>query len=78
MATEIFSRWDFFEGFISQDKFTNFIKEITIGYNRNIAYHNDLHAGDVFQTLNYMLVTSDAKKVYNKNIKFKKKFEIFY
>jgi hypothetical protein len=64
MATEIFSRRDyFFKGFIEKDKFTNFIKEITNGYNRNIPYHNDLHAADVFQTLNYMLITSEVNKV---------------
>jgi hypothetical protein len=64
MATEIFSRRDFFfKGFIDQEKFTNFIKEITNGYNRNIPYHNDLHGADVLQTLNYIIITSEIKKV---------------
>lgn len=72
MATEIFSRKNFFDGFIDKVKFTNFINEITKGYDRKIPYHNDLHAGDVFQTLNYILITSEAKKV-KKNFLTKEK-----
>lgn len=69
ITTEIFSRRDyFFKGFIEKDKFTNFIKEITNGYNRNIPYHNDLHAADVFQTMNYIIITSELSKV-NSNCK---------
>ena len=51
MATEIFSRRNYFDEFIDEEKFSNFIKEITKGYDRQVAYHNDLHAGDVFQIL---------------------------
>lgn len=63
MATEIFTRKNFFEILIPEDKFENFIKEISDGYTRDVQYHNDLHAGDVFQTLNLILKEGEAQKV---------------
>lgn len=51
LSLEIFERLGYFEQrLLQEDKFRNFIKEITMGYDRNITYHNDLHAADVLQT----------------------------
>jgi hypothetical protein len=44
-----------FEEIVELDKFKNFINAITNGYDRNIAYHNDIHAADVLHTC-YVLV----------------------
>jgi hypothetical protein len=63
MASEIFSRKNFFESMIPEDKFTSFMKEITNGYSRKVFYHNDLHAGDVFQTLNLIICEGKMQKV---------------
>ena len=47
----MFNRLNFFEkGLLKEDKYMNFVKEITNGYDRNVTYHNDLHAADVLQT----------------------------
>ena len=52
LSYEIFSRHKYFEdNLIKESKFKLFIKEITRGYDRNVTYHNDLHAGDVLQTI---------------------------
>ena len=63
IAYEIFSREQYFENMIDEDKFKNFVNEIIIGYNRNIPYHNDLHAGDVMQTLYHIIDRADLKTV---------------
>jgi hypothetical protein len=69
LSYEIFSREDYFDSLIDEDKFKNFINEIIKGYNRSIPYHNDLHAGDVLQTLYHVIVSGDLenvrKKAYN-------------
>jgi hypothetical protein len=69
LSYEIFSRKDYFDSLIDEDKFKNFINEIIKGYNRSIPYHNDLHAGDVLQTLYHVIVSGDLenvrKKAYN-------------
>jgi len=36
-------------------KFLNFTIEISKKYNRNVAYHNDLHGSDVAQHCNFIL-----------------------
>ena len=36
-------------------RYKNFITELIIGYNREVIYHNDLHAADVFQTVYVMI-----------------------
>jgi len=53
MTMEVFNEKNYFEtGLLSAETFTNFIDEVTInGYSRKVAYHNDLHAADVFQTI---------------------------
>jgi hypothetical protein len=61
---EIFSRENYFESMIDEDKFKNFINEIISGYNRKIPYHNDLHAGDVLQTIYHIIDRTDIKNVF--------------
>lgn len=53
VATEILSRFEMIElELIEPDIFKNFIAEIVEHYDREHAiYHNDLHAGDVMQTV---------------------------
>lgn len=63
MSFEIFNKYEFFEELIDESKYRNFIKEITTGYSRNISYHNDLHAGDVMQTVYVMIEKGELIKV---------------
>jgi len=63
MAKEIFTRKNFFESILAEDKFINFIKEMTKGYSRKVQYHNDLHGSDVFQTFNLILIEGKAQNV---------------
>ena len=53
VATEILSRFEMVEQeLVEPDIFKNFIAEIVEHYDRvNAIYHNDLHAGDVMQTV---------------------------
>lgn len=51
VANEIFSIQNFFEDTLDENTFRNFIRSVTNGYDRSIAYHNDLHAADVLQTV---------------------------
>jgi hypothetical protein len=53
---EIFDSFDYFDQLIDENKYKNFIYQIIAGYNRNVSYHNDLHAADVLQTT-YMFLT---------------------
>ena len=63
MANEIFTRRNFFDVLIPEEKFGKFLKEITNGYSRSVKYHNDLHGADVFQTLNIILSEANVQKV---------------
>jgi hypothetical protein len=63
MAYEIFNRYNFFEDLIDEDKYKNFIREIINGYSREVVYHNDLHAGDVLQTVYVMIEQGDIINV---------------
>ena len=63
LSYEIFSRKDYFDSLIDEEKFKNFINEIIKGYNRSIPYHNDLHAGDVLQTLYHVIISGDLENV---------------
>ena len=63
MAYEIFNRYNFFEELLDEGKYKNFIKEIIAGYSRNAVYHNDLHAGDVLQTVYVMMEKGDLINV---------------
>jgi hypothetical protein len=63
MAYEIFNRYNYFEELIDENKYKNFIREIINGYNRKVVYHNDLHAGDVLQTVYVMIEHGDLINV---------------
>jgi len=40
---------------VDQDKFLKFITQIYNSYKRSVEYHNDLHASDVAQHVNFIL-----------------------
>jgi hypothetical protein len=65
MSYEIFSRLNFFESFIKEAIFKGFIRGITDGYSRDVAYHNDLHAADTFQTLFVILTKGEVADKLN-------------
>lgn len=65
LSLEIFRKFKFFEeGLLKEDKYTNFIKEVINGYDRNVTYHNDLHAADVLQTT-YVIIQRGFLKTVN-------------
>lgn len=49
--------------FCNSNTFSKFIDEISVGYNRNVQYHNDTHAADVFQTVYSILCQSKIHEV---------------
>ena len=63
MSKEIFTRRNFYEFLVPEDKFTNFVNEMVNGYSRTVQYHNDLHGSDIFQSLNLVLIEGKAQKV---------------
>ena len=64
IGLEIFSKQNYFDDkIINEDKFRSFIKEVTKGYDRNVTYHNDLHAADVLQTTYLILKKGDVINV---------------
>jgi hypothetical protein len=66
MSVEIFGRLDFFsQKILNEDRLMKFVDEITKGYDRNVTYHNDLHAADVFQTSYATIRKSTSIKVDN-------------
>jgi hypothetical protein len=69
LAYDIFSKKGFFESDkVEEDVFKNFIKIIIAGCSRNLPYHNDLHAGDVLQTLFTIMEQGELPKVSLKNL----------
>lgn len=66
ISLEIFSKLNYFEEkLVNEDKFRSFIKEVIKGYDRNVTYHNDLHAADVLQTTYVILMKGDVINVKN-------------
>lgn len=63
---QIFIKYGFFKDTVSEDKFLNFITEIIEGYNRDVSYHNDLHATDVLQTTFVQIEKGNLMKVRSK------------
>jgi hypothetical protein len=78
IAYEIFSRYNFFSHEsdyylnynmhmnsikIEESNFNNFINEVISGYDRKVLYHNDLHAGDVLQTIYLIIENGDLQNV---------------
>jgi len=61
VATSVFNSLEL-ESLYEKEKFTNFITEIANGYNREVDYHNDLHACDVFQ-VSYVMISQGNLKV---------------
>jgi hypothetical protein len=62
ISNEIFHRLELFD-VIPEDITRSFINKIITGYNRNVTYHNDLHAADVLQTSYVCLTKGDLCKV---------------
>jgi hypothetical protein len=63
LAHEVFDRYEFFDELVDESKYRSFIKEVISGYDRAVVYHNDLHAGDVMQTVYMMLKHGELDKV---------------
>jgi len=55
VANEIFNSLYFYEDVIDEKCFRKFVQAISDGYSRDVAYHNDLHATDVMQTVYVMM-----------------------
>ena len=71
ISLEIFSKLNYFDDkIVNEDKFRSFIKEVTKGYDRNVTYHNDLHAADVLQTTYVILIKGDVINVKLKKLNF--------
>lgn len=70
LAYELFNRYNFFEEVIDERKYKNFLKDIINGYDRNVVYHNDLHAGDVMQTVFVMIDKGGLVEVSGKLIEY--------
>ena len=64
LASEILGRLSLVDnGGVPQNILTDFIKEIVKYYDRNKAiYHNDLHAGDVMQTVYTIFIKGNMKE----------------
>lgn len=65
ITKSIFSQKYYFNNLIKENTFNTFIKEINSGYYRKNAYHNDIHAADVLQTVYYILSKSNIEEVIN-------------
>ena len=65
VLNEILNKYKFLKNYLVENKYVNFIKEISDGYNRDIPYHNDLHATDVLQTTHLIILKADIAKVNN-------------
>lgn len=64
ISTYVFTQMNYFENnLINEDIYSKFIEELTNGYSRNVLYHNDLHAIDVFQTVSNFIHHSDIGEV---------------
>lgn len=67
IAHEILGRFEIVEnGTIEPEIFKNFVEEIVDHYDRvHAIYHNDLHAGDVMQTVFTIFMRGDIQNVRN-------------
>ena len=72
MSVEIFSRLDYFNGkILKEERLINFVNKVTKGYDRNVTYHNDLHAADVLQTSYVVIRKGETLKVIILNLRQK-------
>ena len=63
LSESIFQSSSLFEQIVPKEQFKNFIWEIISGYNRNLTYHNDIHAADVLQTTFAIFSNGDLDEV---------------
>lgn len=64
LSLEIFKKLDFFnKKLLSEEGVKRFVDKVTKGYDRNVTYHNDLHAADVLQTSFAIIRNSETLKV---------------
>lgn len=64
IAYEIFTLKQFIDvGMVEEDNYKNFLTEIIDGYDRKNPYHNDLHGGDVMQTMYNIIEQGDLQSV---------------
>jgi hypothetical protein len=60
---EIFESFCYFDRHLDERRYKSFIYQISNGYNRDVPYHNDLHAADVLQTAFMFLIKGDLINV---------------
>jgi|LauGreDrversion4_2_1035121.scaffolds.fasta_scaffold601477_3 hypothetical protein len=64
LSLEIFKKLDYFnKKLLNEDRLKKFVDKVSKGYDRNVTYHNDLHAADVLQTSFAILRNSETIKV---------------
>ena len=61
---EILSNLEFFDYLIDESVLKSFTKEIANNYSINCAYHNEIHAADVMQTMFVFLNKGKMQKVF--------------
>ena len=72
LAFDIFSKKAFFEeDKVDENVFKNFVKTIIAGCSRSHTYHNDIHAGDVLQTLFTIMEQGDLQEVSKVNVEIR-------
>lgn len=70
MTQEVFNEKGYFDSLIKEKTFYLFLEQVIKGYDRKIPYHNDMHAGDVFQTVFTIFSQGDLEEVSNILITF--------
>ncbi len=63
VLNEILNKYNFIEDLLVEKKYINFVTEVIEGYNRDIPYHNDLHATDVLQTTHLIILKGKLEEV---------------
>ncbi len=64
ISVEIFKKLDYFnKKLLNEDRLKKFVDKVTKGYDRNVTYHNDLHAADVLQSSFAIISNSETIKV---------------
>lgn len=68
ILNRIFEQLSVFGDIINYDKYSKFINAIINGYDRNVLYHNDIHASDVLQTAYANLITCNIVEIMKLNM----------
>ena len=63
VLTHILNKYNFFKDLLVEINYINFMNEICNGYDRNMAFHNDLHGADVLQTTYILISKGDLVNV---------------